>query len=197
MTTACDPCTIMVKPGLVSLPGDMSIRPLLLLALLSPAACGPGGDSNLLGDVVALDDASDEVLAIIADHLERDGATIDDTKAAALVAPTADQVLPADPAATLEWTVPGSLAVRSGYRHGVETGTFVWVRVDGPNLEQPIDVVALTTTAYQVSPTRWTTMTGAGGSFTATITTAVVDRGEVVEGPYQPSDPDVSFTIGQ
>ena len=167
-----------------------------LAVLLALAGCsGGGGDpADLLGDVVRLDDASEEVLAIIADHLDREGPIVSDASAQ-LNAPADAAVVPRDPALTVQWTLPPVTTASTGWWHGIDTGTFVWIRVDGGTLAEPIDIVALTTEQYQISPTRWVELMDAGGPFTATITTTVVDRAVIVDGPFQPADPDVEFSI--
>jgi len=174
----------------------MSRRLTVVPLLVALAGCpGEGGNGeDLLGDVVRLDDASEEVLAVIADHLDREGPIVADA-AAQLNAPVDAAVLPRDPALTLTWTLPPVTSSGTGWWHGIDTGTFVWIRIDGGTLTEPIDVVALTSEQYQISPTRWVRLMDAGGPFTATITTTVVDRAVIVDGPFQSADPDVEFSI--
>lgn len=172
---------------------SVAVLPLALALGGCPGESGPDPD-DLLGDVVRLDDASEEVLAIIADHVDREGVTVSDA-AAQLNAPDDAALLPRDPAMTVAWTLPPITTASGPWWHGIDTGTFVWIRIDGGTLAEPIDIVALTTEQYQISPTRWVALMDAGGPFTATITTTVVDRAVIVEGPFQPADADVQFSI--
>jgi hypothetical protein len=168
----------------------------LLIALAGCPSEEPPDPDEILGDVVRLDDASDEVLAVIADHVQREGTTTSDA-AAQLTSPNDDGVWPADPAGTFTWQYAPTTGAPAGpWWHGIDTGTFVWIRVDGGGLAEPIDLVALETESYTVSPTRWGTMAEAAGPFSATIVTTVVDRGVIVDGPWSPeTNGDATFTI--
>jgi hypothetical protein len=169
----------------------------LLIALAGcPSEDEPPDPDELLGDLVRLDDASDEVLAVIADTVQREGTTTSDA-AAQLNNPTDGAVWPADPAGVVEWQyAPATGAPAGPWWHGIDTGTFVWIRIEGGGLEEPIDIEALESESYTLSPTRWGTLSEAAGPFTATIITTVVDRGVIVDGPWSPeTNGDAMFSV--
>lgn len=164
------------------------------LAGVGVLGCGHDhGGGDILGDLVLLDDASDEVAAEIAEKVDRDGALVDNTRAAALVAPAAGATVPRATPVTIDWDLPSSAGRRP--RHGQNTGTFVWVRLEAPGLAEPIDVVAIGTTSFTPDAARWRSLVDATGPVTATITTAVVDRGVIQAGPFRPSEASRRFTI--
>lgn len=148
----------------------------LVLAFLV-AACGHGsGPDNL----IVQDNASDEVYLAL---LDAEGeVTISDTRAAAITAPLGG---PLAEGTTITWTIPTLL------RHGVNQGTFVWLRLAGSG--EPVDVLSIQTLSYTLDAA---TVTKLGtGTVTATITTAYVDNGIIQEGPFRPGSTP-TYTVG-
>ena len=169
----------------------MRTRALILLAVLS--ACG-GGDDEVDADLVVLDDASDEVFVILEDLVERGEVEIDDALAARVVAPADGDELSAAERPTLTWEHALGTA-----RHGRITGDFVWLRIDCPNLDEPVDVVAIETEEWTVDEAHWDEITAAAlqsdsAQCGVAVTSAYVDDAIVEEGPYQPSS-QVSYFI--
>jgi hypothetical protein len=169
------------------------------LALLSitimPACSGDddGGD-EVDADLVQLDDASDEVFLTIRDLVDRGEVTTDDAAAARMVAPADGESLSAASPPTFTWDHGDSTI-----RHGVTTGDFVWLSIECPGLERPVDVLAIETESWTVDTDHWAAITEAAlasdsAQCTATLTSAYVDREIVQEGPYRASS-SPSYTI--
>jgi hypothetical protein len=171
----------------------MTLRSLALCSLLGLAvSCGGDSDSPLVGEIVRLDDASDEVLENIADTVDREGTTIDGAQAARLTAPADGATVPAATPFTFEWAFP---LERPTPRHGETTGTFVWLRLDGDGMDEPLDVVALTSTSFTPTEDQWARLTAVSGQVSARVITTQVDRGVIEMGPFEAPDGQVAFTI--
>lgn len=151
-------------------------------------ACGHD-DHPAEGDLVLLDDASDEAFATLADLVSRGEVETNDDLAVALTAPADGATLMAGEPATFEWTPPQTSA-----RHGRATGDFAWSRIDCPGTDEPIDVVAIESQAWTADAERWAKITSATGPCTVTMVSAYIDRGVVTEGPYTPSST-TSFSV--
>jgi hypothetical protein len=176
----------------------MTMHRLALLALLSLTimpACGDddGGDA-VDADLVQLDDASDEVFLTIRDLVDRGELTIDDVAGSHMQSPADGESLSAASPPTFTWD-HGSSTIR----HGRSTGDFVWLSITCPNLERPVDVLAIETETWTVDADHWSLITEAALSSdssqcTATLTRAYVDREIVQDGPYRTSSPS-TYTI--
>jgi hypothetical protein len=164
----------------------------LTLALAAVAAChGHGGPEGT--DAILLDDASDEVLVALIDADAQGLVMTSDAESATLTAPAdGATVSPASPM-TLTWQGPPSSAPGRP-RHGIATGQFVWIRLSAPGVDPPIDILALSSTSYTCDADHWQKLLDAGGSVTATITTAYADDAIIQEGPFRPSAA-TTFTI--
>jgi hypothetical protein len=159
---------------------------LIAASLALAPACG-GDDDEIDADLTLLDEASDEVFLTIRDLVERGEITTDDTAAARMLAPTDGEALSAATAPTFTWD-HGS----STLRHGRATGDFVWLSITCPNLERPVDLLAIETEEWTVDIDHWTAITQAAlasGSAmcTAALVSAYVDREIVQEGPFRPA----------
>jgi hypothetical protein len=168
------------------------MRVLSLSLLLSLASVGCGGDDDEVSDgsVVRLDEASEEVVLTLKDLVERGEAITDDEVAAHLTAPADGEALPADEAPTFTWTLRDS-----NLRHGRETGEFVWLHIEGPGMEEPIDVAAIESTSWTVDDERWQALQASTGPCEVQVVSAYVDRGIVTEGPFVPAaNPTFSVT---
>ncbi len=175
----------------------MTMNRLAMLALLSltfTPACGDDDGGATDEDIIKLDDASDEVMLTIRDLIDRGELMIDDTAAAHMLSPADGESLSAASPPTFTW-VHGSSTIR----HGRTTGDFVWLSITCPNLESPVDLVAIETETWTVDSDHWAAITEAALSSdsaqcTATLTSAYVDREIVQEGPYRASS-SPSYTI--
>lgn len=165
------------------------------LALLG-AACGD--DSPLTGEIIRLDDASDEELKFIADTAEREGVTVDPALAVTLTAPTDGEVISAATPYTFSWEEPSGTP-RLTPRHGIITGTFMWLRLEGGGLDPMIDMVALTSMSWTPEAAVWARIAAASGPIKARMITTVTDgQGRITMGPSRAADDDdVTFTVGQ
>ncbi len=171
---------------------------LAFVATLGLAVFAPGcGDPPLLGEVVRLDDASDEQLEVIADTARREGTEIDPALAVSLTAPADGETIPAGTPFTFTWTKLQE-SPRTP-RHGEITGTFMWLRLEGGGLDPTIDVVALTSMTWTPDAEVWARLTATSGSITARmITTVTDDLGRITDGPARAApDDDVTFTVGE
>jgi hypothetical protein len=157
--------------------------PFLALALAAPA-CGDGATSD--PNAVFQDSASDEAWEAMVDSTNQ-GVTESDLSAAHLTAPTEGAVLSAATPATFTWSLPASL------RHGVATGTFVWLHFA---LSPPLEIVSITSTSWTPDAELWARFVSAG-SVDVTITTATLIDGVVREGPFRPTMATTSFTVQQ
>jgi hypothetical protein len=169
-----------------------SIGPLLLLALV---AC-PAEDTGTFVDLDALirvNDASEEVLLTIVDHVDNGDLVIDDALAAAIVSPEPGGLVPAGTPAVFAWAIP--TAARKTPRHGLTSGDFVWLRIEGGGLAAPIDVIAVDATSWTPDAATWATISAASSPLTLTLTNAFVDRGIVVEGPFRGTGQPTTFSI--
>lgn len=169
-----------------------------VLALGVLGACGHShGNSELLGEVVLQNDASDEAFANLADTYDQMGSTVS-AMASDWVGPAA--ATPLDPATppTFEWTeAPASTSAR----HGTSTGRFVWLHLEAAGDDLPIDVASAKDasaepTTFTPTAAQWTRL-AAGGTISARLVTATLDRGTVVAGPFEPADSARTFTIGE
>lgn len=161
------------------------------------AACGHShGDNDLLGEVVVQNEASDEAFANLADTYDQMGSTVS-AMASDWVGPEA--ATPLDPATppTFEWT---EAPTSSSARHGTSTGRFVWLHLEAAGDDLALDVASVKDAAAEpttFTPTadQWTRLS-AGGTISARLVTATLDRGNVVAGPFEPADSARTFTIG-
>jgi len=167
----------------------------LLFFTIMPACSGDddGGD-EVDADLVQLDDSSDEVFLTIRDLVDRGEVTIDETEASQMLSPADGESLSAATAPTFMWN-HGSSTIR----HGRATGDFVWLSITCPNLERPVDVIAIETESWTVDADHWAAITDAAlasdsAQCGATLTRAYVDRDVVQDGPYQ-SASSPSYTI--
>ena len=154
---------------------------------LAASACSGDDDGGVEADLVAIDDASDEVFLTIRDLVDRGEVTTDDTAAAHMLSPADGESLSAASPPTFTWD-HGSSTIR----HGRTTGDFVWLSITCPNLERPVDLIAVETETWEVDADHWSLITGAALSSdssqcTATLTSAYVDREIVQDGPYRVS----------
>ena len=168
------------------------MRPLLFSTFfLVLPACG-GDDGGPDGDVVLLDNASDEVLVTMRDLVERGDITTDDDLAAHLTEPADGSEIPTGSAPTFAWTLGGG----SLLPHGVNTGDFVWLSVGCDGFDEPIDVLAIESRSWQPDEDRWSKMLGATGPCEVSIVSAYIDRGVASEGLYRPST-SPTFTLAE
>lgn len=161
----------------------------LSLSMLLAAACG-GDDHGVADeDIILLDDASDEVVLDLADLVERGEVTTDDEVAAFLVSPADGDQLPAGQPPTFEWELRAS-----DLRHGRTTGDYVWLRIDGPGMEGPIDVAAIESTEWTMDDEHWELLQEATGPCEVQVVSAYVERG-LIEEVFMPSaNPTFSVT---
>lgn len=165
------------------------LPPTLVLLLCVLTACSDDHSTGnpLLGEVVRQDDASEEALANIADAYELSGG-VPNAQAAIWVGPEAASPLARATPPTFEWSDD------SAARHGVTTGTFVWLRIAAPGVDEPLDVASIETTTFTPNAAQWTRL-AVGASVTARLVTAQLDDGRVVLGPFEPADPTRTFSI--
>ena len=170
----------------------MNFRSLALVLVVG--ACGPDDPGFVLGDIIRQDDASDELLRVIADEASRE-ITVDPAQAATLTAPIDGEVLPGATAYTFTWDLPP--ANRPVPRHGRQEGTFVWLHLEAPGLDPSIEVVSIESTSWTPDDFHWPRLQGATGPIKATLITAVAEEGVVTRGPFRAAaDDDVTFTVG-
>jgi hypothetical protein len=166
---------------------------LLAAALLALVAGGCGGDDTTgagdLGTVVRVNNASDEVLLEIDDLVLQGQVTVDDSRAVTIVSPEPGASLPTTAPPEFAWSSP---SIRP--RHGVTTGEFVWMRLSGGGLAEPIDMIAVDSTNWTPDGTIWAELAQTTGPVTITLTNAYVDGGNVMEGPFRGTN-DTTFTI--
>ncbi|HWM86502.1 MAG TPA: hypothetical protein VNO33_11705, partial [Kofleriaceae bacterium] len=93
---------------------------------------------------------------------------------------------------TFTWTTRQEAGSNTA-RHGLTTGDFVWLRIDGPGMDAPIDVVSLESTSWEVDAEHWESLRGSTGALEVQVTSAYVDRGNVEE-VFQPSS-NPSFSV--
>lgn len=165
----------------------VSLPVLLCLLVSSTAACGGDDGEATDEDIVTLDDASDEVVLTLRELVDRGEVTTDDEVAAHLTAPADGEEISAAP--TLTWTTR-----RSNARHGRETGEFVWLHIQGPGVDAPIDIAAIETTSWTVDEEHWDVLRASTGPCEVRVVSAYVDRGIVTEGPFQPGE-NPSFSV--
>jgi hypothetical protein len=176
----------------------------VVVSLASLAGCGGGSaapDADVAANVIINCNASDEAWLAMKDLVDTGATTTSDTRAAALTAPADGAVLPAATPPTFTWSIPAPL------RHGIDTGTFVWLRFTGAGLAAPVDVISVTPTtapdggtadcaAYTPSAADWAVIAAATGPVTVEITTAKEDQNVVTQGPFRPSASTITFTVG-
>jgi hypothetical protein len=161
------------------------LRSLLLAVLMVVTACGAeggGGDIDP-AKVIRVNDASEEVLLTMADQVANGQLIIDDTLAAQLVTPEPGVAVNGGEPVQFAWSVP---SLRNP-RHGTTTGVFVWLRLTGGGLAEPIDVIAVDVTNWTPDAATWSLIAATSGPVTVTLTNAFVDGGIVMEGPYRGS----------
>jgi hypothetical protein len=160
----------------------MNVRAVLLVSLVA-SACHSHGPS--VENAVRVNDASEEVLAVIMDEVDRNGA---ETSPMAFAFD--------DPGAVSAGTIPtftwSAVAVS---RHGTDTGTFVWLHFEGSGMAEPLEVIAVDVSQWTPDADSWAKLTAATGAITVHAVTAIVDRGVIQQGPFVPASADVSFTI--
>ena len=162
---------------------------LALVALLALAGCPADGGSIDLERAILVNDASDEVLGVIADAVDNGQVQIDDAKAAAIVSPAPGTTVPRDPPAQFAWALPNAV------RHGTQTGDYLWMRMSGGGLARDIDMVAVDVTNWTPTADEWAEITTATGPITITLTYAFVMDGIIKDGgPYRGTSP-TTFTI--
>jgi hypothetical protein len=154
-------------------------------------ACGSGSGPDNQGTLVTQDGASDEVYLAMLDAEERGEITGDDLRAALVSEPTDGASIPVASPVTVRWALPAQAP-----RHGIATGQFVWLRLSGDGLAEPIDVLSLSTTSYTPDAAIWTALQAATGPITITSTTAYSDDGILQTGPFRPLNK-TTFTIAE
>ncbi len=166
----------------------MRTQSLAIAAVLFSTACsGSDGPSDVEADAIRQDNASDEVFLRLLDAEGQGNVMVNDALAPQWIAPTDGAMLAFATAPTFQWS-------QSATRHGVTTGDFVWLRLTGPGITAPIDVLSITTTSYTPGAETWGKISAATGAVTGTLTGAYVDRGIIKEGPYRTTTPR-TFTI--
>jgi hypothetical protein len=155
------------------------------------------GSSPLTGEIVRLDDASDEELKYIVDIADRNGVAVDPALAVTLTAPADGDTVSAATPYTFTWAKLSSTPRRTP-RHGVITGTFMWLRLEGGGLDPMIDMVALTSMSWTPDATLWARIAATTGPIKAHMITTVTDgQGQIVAGPARAAaNDDVTFTVG-
>ena len=163
--------------------------PNLLSVVLLGAFLGACSDDHSTDEtLILLDSASDEAFATFRADVAAGNAT-PGSSAAALVAPTPGQTVPATPF-TFRWSFPRESPAKP---HGVESGRFVWLELSGSGtLADAIDIVAITSTSYTPDADVWAKIAG-GGTITAKIYTAMLDEGALTDGPF--SSASVTFNV--
>ena len=160
---------------------------LLLLAAGCPLDSGGGVD---LDRAILVNDAADSVLATMSDAVDSGQVTVNDDKAAALVAP--------EPGATLARATPPQFAwsLPSGKRgRGTTTsGEFVWLQFSGGGLTRTIDVLAVGVSSWTPTSDEWAELAAATGTVTLTLTNAALESGVLADGPYRATLP-ATFSI--
>ncbi|HUS63059.1 MAG TPA: hypothetical protein VMZ28_00905 [Kofleriaceae bacterium] len=165
-----------------------SIPFLLALTMIAPACSEDDhGDDS---DVVALDDASDEVAMTILDRADRGDAEEDADVAARLVAPTDGTTIAVGAPVHLDWE-----PAQSALRHGRTTGDFVVLRVTCDGVSDPLVVVGIESTDWTCDQEHWDAIVeGGGGPCGVEVVSAYVSDGVIEEGPFIPGDVP-SFTV--
>jgi hypothetical protein len=169
----------------------------LSLALVAFATVGCPAEGGTVIDednVILINMASDEVLLSIVDAVDSGDLVIDDALAPAMVTPEPGQALPAATPAQFAWSLPS--AARKTPRHGTTSGDFVWIRMEGGGLAAPIDAIAVDVTNWTPTADEWARITAATGEVTITLTSAFVDNGVLMEGPFRRTSPS-TFSISQ
>jgi hypothetical protein len=147
-----------------------------------------GGSSVPLGTVIRVNDASEEVLELMAEASGKGSTTVDDAKAFAILAPAAGASLLAATPSTFEWAKPATA------RHGISSGDFVWMKLSGGGLAQDIDVIAVDVASWTPSAADWELISSATGPITVTMTSAYVMSEVIKDGPYTPTAT-TTFTV--
>ena len=138
--------------------------------------------SDLEGDAVLLDGASDEVLVSLQDSVARGEVTVDDDRTAHLVTPADGAQLSLDAPPEFAWEPPAV-----NFVHGRATGDFTWLRIRCGDMV-PIDVLGIETRSWTPDSEHWDKIGAAGQTCSSTLTSAFVDRGIIMEGgPFQPA----------
>ena len=169
----------------------------ILVVVAALAACGGSDEEHdLTGEWVSQNDAADEALGAMADTLEQFGATVS-PRAADWIAPDDGATLDRAAPPTFEWTPKGTASLA---RHLKTTGHFVWLRLETPGDDVPMDVISIEDgeaqpTSFTPTAAQWARIS-AGGSITARLVTAELDHARVVEGPFEAADSARTFTIG-
>jgi hypothetical protein len=168
---------------------------LLVLAVPALAAC-PAEEGGIdLESAILVNDASEEVLGVIADAVDNGLVQIDDGKAAAIVTPEPGAVVPRATPLQFAWALPSAKPSRAP-RHGKQTGDYLWMRLSGGGLTRDIDMVAVDVTSWTPTAEQWAEISAATGPITITLTYAFVMDGVIADGgPYRSTAP-TTFSIG-
>jgi len=153
---------------------------ILILSTLAPAC---GEDDHGDSDVVALDDASDEVATTILDRADRGDVDEDADVAAHLTAPADGDTIAAGAPVHLEWE-----PAQSALRHGRTTGDFVVLRLTCEGVSDPLVVVGIESTDWTADEDHWDTIVEGGGGCDVEVVSAYVSDGVIEEGPFIPGD---------
>lgn len=155
-------------------------------ALAVFSACGGHHHESKDYRLYLQDNASDEVLLTLLDAEAQGAVTVDATRAARLTMPTEGAMLRGDTAPTFAWTFP---PVAKTPRHGVSSGRFVWLELDGPGLAQQVHLLSIGSMSWSPEGGNWQDIVrdAPGGTVTLTITTSHVDGGVISEGPWRSS----------
>lgn len=159
------------------------MRALPLILILSTLAPACGGDDAAEGDVVALDDASDEVAMTILDRADRGDAEEDADVAAHLTSPGDGDTIAVGAPVHLEWE-----PAQSALRHGRTTGDFVVLRITCEGVNDPLVVVGIESTDWTADQDHWDTIVEGGGGCDVEVVSAYVSDGVIEEGPFIPGD---------
>lgn len=167
------------------------MRVLVLAAFITNACVDE--DIQETPEAILQDNASDEVFLTFLDAEAQGIIEIDDIQAAVLSAPSSGDMLSLDEISTFAWALPTHTAKHA--RHGVSTGQFVWLRILGEGMDEPVHVLSVESTEYTPDLDTWEKIMRAEDSITCALVTAYVDRGVIEDGPYRPStDPTFAWT---
>jgi hypothetical protein len=174
------------------------------MIVLALGACG-GGSGAPDADVPAPNfvincGASDEGWLAMKDLVDTTGAQVDTMRAAKIASPSDGAVLSRATPPTFTWLLPA-------LRHGIDSGTFIWLHFHDGGLPMPVDVISVSPgkiadggtggcMSWTPAAADWAKLALATGTVTLDVYTAKEDLNVVTQGPFQPTTSSLSYTLG-